>query len=211
MMRNWFLILLLGNILVALWQYREAPPGNAGRRASGIPTLELYAAPSAGAEPVLPAAASAAPQCVRVGPFMDARTTATARAALVEAGAEVSERSEQGQIWLGHWVQVGGFASLDRAEEARAQLAGGGLADAYIMQVDGEPRISLGVFRERPRADRVAQIARALGFDPLMTDRIRPAIERWLIVRLPADNRVALTDLASNGARILRSESVACE
>lgn len=208
MMRNWFLILLLGNVLVATWQYREAQPSGGGQRASGIPTLRLSAAPPAG---VAPAAASEAPQCVRVGPFMDARTTAAARAALVEAGAAVRERSEQGQIWLGHWVQLGGFASLESAEEARARLAAGGLADAYIMQVEGEPRISLGVFRERPRADSVAQIARSLGFQPETTDRIRPAIERWLIVRVPSDNPVALTDLASNGARILRSEAVACE
>jgi len=202
--RNLFLLLLLANLLLPAW-YRWALPPPVPMPAALPGELELLAAPS------LPVPVSAADQrCLQLGPFAsDAAAGAAARVLRAE-GLELREILRPGEQWLGNWVQVEGFASLEAAEAARRQLVAGGLSDAYIMQVDESHRISLGVFRERERADAVLRQARALGFDPALTDRTRPAQERWLELRLGPGQRFDAGMLGLPAARILRAEEVPC-
>ena len=97
------------------------------------------------------------------------------------------------------------------AETARQRLVAGGLADAYLMQDGAEPMISLGVFRDRSRADRVASAARTLGFMVTMRDRYRPAVEQWLLIRPRPDQAPEMADLSLAGDRIMRTESAPCD
>ena len=70
--------------------------------------------------------------------------------------------------------------------------------------------ISLGVFRDRDRADKVAVAAAALGFHPQTTDRYRAGIQYWLTVAVPAGRTLPLADLGRESGQILRSDQVAC-
>lgn len=205
-MRNLFLLLLLGNLVLFGWQrWGRVPP--APRPAPPVPSLDLLAPVAAAPEPGVPAGGV---RCLQLGPFEDPGTLASAARALRAAGREVREVLRPGEVWVGNWVQIDGLATLEAAEEARRRLVAGGLTDAYIMQVDGTHRISLGVFRERARAEGVQRRARELGFTPALGDRYRPAQEAWLELRQAPGERFDPALLALPAAQILRTEEVAC-
>jgi hypothetical protein len=209
MVRNLFLVLLLANVLLFAWQRWAAPPAppDLSESASVEPSLALVD-PPAGRD--ADTDAGSAVSCVRIGPF-DSPAMARRVARLLADNRIASQFvSKEGQTWLGHWVQVRGFTSADAAESARQQLLAGGLPDAYLTREDGSPAISLGVFRDRERAARVADSARTLGFNAVTTDRYRPAEEQWLLLSPTAGQRAVIARLTVPDARILRTEDAPC-
>jgi hypothetical protein len=78
------------------------------------------------------------------------------------------------------------------------------------MQDGPQPLISLGVFRDPDRADRVASAARQLGFEVGIRDRYRPGVEQWLVIRPRAGQSLMPADLGLAGDRIMRTEPAPC-
>ena len=148
--------------------------------------------------------------CLQIGPLPTNAAAQQARELLAARGVDAVPVARETQQWLGHWVQIDGFSSVAAAETAHQRLIAGGLADAYLMQDGAEPMISLGVFREKDRAERVAERARTLGFDVMMRDRYRPVVEQWLLIRPPAGQALGAADLSIAGDRIMRTENVPC-
>lgn len=213
-MRNLFLALVLANLLFLGWRLWVAPPD--------VPPLQLRAA--AGET----AAASLKPlnekkndqadttqsvlggTCLRVGPLADGELADTLRARLAAAGFPTSLASEDGQVWVGHWVQLEPVQTREAADQVVARLAAGGLPDAYVLQTSAPFSISLGVFRDRARADAIAAAATRLGFRPQLTDRYRNGVQYWLTVAVPPGRSPSLEQLGRETGQILRAESVAC-
>ncbi len=210
-MRNLLLILILANILALAWQYWIEPPPPPVTRGDG---LALYAAPGNRAGAGGGDAAGPGPPpgggCFRLGPLASAAAAQQAGETLMARGIEATPFSRDAPVWLGHWVQAAGFESVAAAETTRARLAAGGLPDALLMQDGPEPLISLGVFRERAGADRVADAARRLGVVVAVRDRYRPGVEHWLRIRPREDQALTPADLALAGDRILRVEPTDC-
>lgn len=210
-MRNLFLILLLANLLLLAWQQWINPataPPRAG--ASAVPGLALYREGPGGRPAAAPAVAPGPGACVRIGPFPDSAAATTASRTLEGRHLGVAGAAREGRAWLGRWVQIPGFPTADAAEEARRKLAAGGLADAYLIQEGSDHIVSLGVFREQERAERVAAAARQLGFAADIADRYRPVPEYWLVISPPAGGTLAPADLALPEAGILRRDLAAC-
>jgi hypothetical protein len=221
--RNLALALLLANLLVLAWSRWVSPLGEPAGP-TGLPALPEFrapppsataaAAPAAdpppGASPPGGAVPPMAAACVRIGPLPAADAAAGLAKTIESKGFSARTVALDGQAWLGHWVQLAGFGSAAEAEVARDRLAGGGLADAYLMQDGGTAIISLGVFRDRGGADRVAAAARRLGFAPVVTERYRPAVEHWVVAVLPPDSVLARDALAAGGSQILRVEAIEC-
>lgn len=214
-MRKVFLALLLANVLMLAWQFWVDPAPSA----SVLPgTDDLVAFPS-GSKPNLAwpgtgrTGAPLAPSgtCLRVGPLATAEAAQQAEELLAARGIDAVPFARDAQVWLGHWVQIAGFASVPAAETARQRLSAGGLPDAYLMQDGAQPMISLGVFRDRSGADRVATTARTLGFEVTLRDRFRPAVEQWLLIRPRPGQNLGPADLSLAGDRIMRTESTSCE
>jgi hypothetical protein len=220
--RNLALALLLVNLLMLAWSRWISPLGEpvAPER---LPPLADFRAPRAAAPaasaplaPSLDAGGGVPPPpppggaCVRVGPLPAMDAAAGLAKSIESKGFSARTVALDGQAWLGHWVQVAGFGSAAEAAAARDQLAAGGLADAYLMQDGGSAVISLGVFRDRGGADRVAAAARQLGFAPVVTERYRPAVEHWVVAVLPPDSVLARDALGAGGAQILRVEAIEC-
>jgi SPOR domain len=210
-MKNIFLALLLANLGVLAWQQwvdplpANLPPGPVQ------PGLHLYQpGTSPAARATRPSTPIAAGNCVRVGPFASAAGAAELASSMESRGVGVSVSKENGQIWLGNWVQVGGFLTLREAETARQRLQAGGLADVYLMQDASPPVISLGVFRDRAGADRVAGVARRLGFRPAQSDRFRATTEFWIQVKPAPGQSISAENLKLPGAQILRTEAAEC-
>lgn len=207
--RNIFLILLLANLLLIGWQLWVDPEPPATVRETVTNELAIYEqespAVTAGRRGV-----DVSSQCVYIGPVPDARAAQQLAVALASKGIRAEPIPREARVWLGHWVQVQEFADKERAEIARQRLLAGGLPDAYVMQDGPMTIISLGVFRERDRAERVIEAARRAGFTAVMRDRVRTAAEYWLVSDLVSGQQAVLRDIAVGYDRILRTKSLPC-
>ncbi|MEZ5562598.1 MAG: SPOR domain-containing protein [Gammaproteobacteria bacterium] len=207
-MRNIFLILLLANLLLLGWLLWVDPEPSVSIRSAGVNELAIYGRAD---PPAASPAGDAASQCLYVGPIPDINAARQLSASLAERGIKVEPVAREGRIWLGHWVQIQGFATREQAESARQRLLAGGLPDAYVMQDGPLTIISLGVFREQGRAQRVVEAARRAGFEAVMRERVRAASEYWLAADQASGQQAALRDLVAAGFdRILRAETAPC-
>lgn len=208
-MRNLFLILLFVNLLLLGWQLWVDPESSADISLAGSSELLIYGQQGSGA-PAAPGKVATSAQCVYIGPVPDAAAAQQLQGILAEREISAQPVMREGQVWVGHWVQVQGFADKDLAEAARQRLLAADLPDAYLMQDGATTIISLGVFRERARAERVREAARRAGFATVMKERVRAAAEYWLVSGLASDQQAALKDLGMADDRILRAESAPC-
>jgi hypothetical protein len=221
--RNLFLILLLANILLLAWNRWVLPltPQSPVLPGAGLAIYPAPEAPSRAAtgpgvrsvpEPPGPGTLGEVvdPACVQIGPLPAAEAAAELARSLGEQAIAARTVARDTQVWVGNWIQIGGFATQEDAAQARSMLVAGGLTDALLMQEGAEPIISLGVFREKERADRVVEIARRLGYRPISTNRYRPTVEYWLLARLPGGAISGGAALPLPRPGILRVESVQC-
>ncbi len=185
-MRNLVLALLFANLLYFFWNrwVGEAPPVDPGidivDPGELAPRAELAPAPAVGAaEPVLPA-------CISFGQF-DEREAADARLEeLTGEGYSAAIRSATGEVFIGHWVQVVDIEGRAAANALVARLTEGGMEEAYVVGDDAEGyTISLGLFSELERAERVELQAKAIGIDAVVGDRTREAEVFWVDVTSP--------------------------
>lgn len=213
-MRNLFLALLLANLLFLGWRLWVAPPEvPADRLLNRGPEPDIAATPVAASGRTGAAragAANGASRCLRIGPIADAQLADTLRSSLNRRGIGATTTSEEGQVWVGHWVQLESVASRKEADAIAARLAAGGLPDAYILQTSPPFSISLGVFRDKERADKVVAAATRLGFRPQMTNRYRAGLQYWLAAIVPPGAALSVDDLGRESGQILRAEPVAC-
>lgn len=146
-----------------------------------------------------------------MGPLPDVAAAQQVAQQLSARGFAVTPEAHDDQVWLGHWVQIIGFDSVPAAERARQRLVAAGINDVYLMQEGPQPILSLGVFRERDRADHLASAARALGFNVSVRARYRPVVQQWLLLRPPAGKAVDRSALNLGSDRIVRVEAAPCE
>lgn len=206
-MRNVFLLLLFANLLLLGWVFWADPELPVAASLRGGNELAIFGqAESAVAD----APAGASSQCLFIGPMPDLGAAQQLSAALAKRDIRVEPVARQVRVWLGHWVQIQGFADREMADAARQRLLAAGLPDAYVMQDGPLNIVSLGVFRERGRAERVVEAAREAGFRAVMRDRVRTGTEYWLASGRPGSQRAALGELAANFDRILRTELGPC-
>ena len=176
-MKNLLLLLLLANILYFMWgAFTEKPeePGTAIVEESELgPPLEVTtgrdseAVASVGAvlgsgEPS-DLEAVVGRSCVTIGPFKVKTDADSAGLEYSQEGMNASVRSTRGQIFVGHWVQIRNVESEMQANEMLATLTEGGLTDAYLVRTEDEGlKISLGLFGDLERAERIELQARSL-------------------------------------------------
>jgi cell division septation protein DedD len=163
-----------------------------------------------------PVATSAAKsQCVSIGPFQDLTSAAQASATLQASGQESRQRLEQGELWVGYWVHVPGYAKREDAERAVAKLKQNGITDVYISlgtaDAASSSTVSLGVFKDAERAQNLLAEAKNLGFPAQITDRTRSGSVYWvdLDVKGAAPN-FDFSTLGAQPGKILRLEQRAC-
>lgn len=205
-MRFALLTLMLANLLLGAWQFWIEPEDPVGPGPGG---LALFAE-----SPVTPPpeAGLLAGTCLRVGPLPLKLEPQRESVRLGALGIDARPIAEDAPLWLGHWVQIGGFTDQPAAAAALQSLVAGGIADAYLMQDQGQSLISLGVFQERPRADRRADAIRALGFPAVrVRDRYRPSVESFLLIRLGPDQTLKPGDMSWADEQIIRPILAPCD
>jgi hypothetical protein len=172
------------------------------------PTVRVPAKPSESVE----ATNISAQKCVSVGPFQDLPTVVQASAVIKGAGFDSRQRLEQGELWVGHWVSISGFADHDSAQSAIDKLKSKGVNDAYILPgSDPSNVISLGVFKDHERAQRRLNEAKSLGLDATIADRTRSGSVYWVDVDLKDGKQNLDTSiLSSQPGKIVRLETRSC-
>jgi hypothetical protein len=97
-----------------------------------------------------------------------------------------SLRTTQGQIFVGHWVQIRNVESNEVGNAMLARLHEGGLTDAYLVDTDDEGlKISLGLFGDVSRAERVELQAKSLELPADITPRTREGTVFFVDIGLP--------------------------
>jgi hypothetical protein len=159
-MKNLLLVLLLANILYFMWGFfadSGSEPGIAivdesdlGPPLAATANRDAEAAASVGAvlgsgEPS-DLEALVGRTCVTVGPFRSSEDAERARAEYSGDGMRTAQRSGQGQIFIGHSVQVIDVPTRDEGRAMLAKLHESGLGDAFLVgnEEDGLA-ISLGI------------------------------------------------------------------
>ena len=199
-MRNLLLVLLLANILYFLWGtfVNESPElGVAVVNESELgPPLEvsdvLHAEAAISVGAVLgfgkpsDLAAVVGRSCVTIGPFKSGTDADAALAEYEGEGMRVKMRSTQGQIFVGHWVQIRNIPDRAAGNEMIVKLQGGGLGDAYMVETEDDGlKISLGLFGEISRAERIELQAKSLELPADITPRTRQATVFFVDIGLP--------------------------
>jgi hypothetical protein len=229
-LRNIALGLLLANLLLLAWKSWVVPPDlvNPARMSAGegaqlvlvnrATGAEEAAAPGTAASAAMDASATSSAagrgnqmQCTRIGPFSEVDVADSVSQQLKAADFVVSRTSKVGEIWVGYWVQLVDLKTAAKAAAMVDRLINAGLVDAYVFQSEPTISISLGVFRSRKGADRVAGMARDMGLRPETTDRFHPGVEHWLTVKIQNSRKFSLSDIKIATNSILRTESLPCE
>lgn len=224
-MRNLLLILLLANILYFLWtRFVEEPPetGVVTVRESELgPTLEVSkvavaeAATSIGA--VLGSgrpsdlAAVVGRSCVSIGPFKTNTEADGALADYASEGMRANVRTTQGKIFVGYWVQIRNIPDRDSGNAMLETLKSGGLAEAYLAPAEaGGFDISLGLFGDVGRAERVELQAKSLQLPAQITPRSREDTVFFVDIALPPGKGAGAMMEKYGEERVLLRDAATC-
>jgi hypothetical protein len=199
-MRNLLLLLLLANILYYMWgrfvddpdqlgvvvvsESELGPPLNVSSMVVAEAATSVGAVLGSGKPSDL--AALVGRSCVTIGPF---KTNTDADGALADyenEGMRANVRTTQGQVFVGHWVQIRNIPDRDAGNAILDKLKAGGLGDAYLVPTDDEGlKISLGLFGEMSRAERVELQAKSLDLLADITPRTRDQTVFFVDIGLP--------------------------
>ena len=223
-MKNLLLLLILANVLYLMWGMfttEERQPGIAVVEEADLgPPLEVTTGQDsdsiASVGAVLgsgePSALEAVVgrSCVTIGPFTVGGDADSAVLEYTNEGMRAALRSDRGQVFVGHSVQVDNVANRADGRAMIEKLVEQGLGDAFIVGNDEVGyAIALGIFGNAGNAEKVELQARAAGFEVTITPMSRedqvffvdiglpPGKGAGAIVEKYGEERVALRDAAT--------------
>lgn len=199
-MKNLLLLLLLANILYFLWgMFVEDPPerGVAILEEADLgPTLELVGVPGSnnaadntantGSGRSLDFESYNGRACATIGPFREPDAADAVADEFSDNSMRARVRTTDIQVFVGHWVQIRDVADDAAAEEMLGKLSRGGLKDAYLVRTEDEGlKISLGLFEELDRAEKVELEARSLDLPANIAPRMVDRTVHFVDIELP--------------------------
>ncbi len=224
-MKNLLLILLLANILYFVWGMFSDDPPQPGvaivDEAELGPPLEVTtntsvdAAASVGA--VLgsgePSALSAVVgrSCVSVGPFRTSEDADRAKMEYAGEGMRTAMRSGQGEIFIGHSVQVQNVPDREAGRAMLNRLHAGGLGDAFLVgNEEIGMSISLGIFGDQANAEKVELQAKSIGFDVDISPMTRDTAVFFIDIGLPPGKGASAIVEKYGEDRVLLRDAATC-
>jgi hypothetical protein len=197
-MRNLLLLLVLANILYFIWEMVVEEPPETGVVVVEVsqlgPPLQLSrtAQPATsvgamlGSSGQMDLAAVVGRSCVSIGPFTSSPEAQGIFRDYRNEGMRVAVRSTEGQVFVGYWVQIRDVPDRESGNAMIGKLVAGGLTDAYLVPTDDEGlKISLGLFGEMSRAERVELQAKSLNMLAEISQRTREETVYFVDIALP--------------------------
>jgi hypothetical protein len=213
-MRALLLLLLFANIAFFAWsRWIAAPVAPAVTPSPSATPLVLAREAPPAVEPAVAAAEEGPARCVSIGPFLDLTEAARASTRLRELGFGPRQRVSEGPVWSGWWVALERLDGREAAEEVVERLRRFGVTDAYIMPgAEAGVTVSLGLFSEQPRALRRLDEVKALGYEPVVSERQRTGTVYWIDADLPVPGELPDPALfEGEQGRITRLEMRPCD
>lgn len=213
-----FLLLFAANIGVGAWIVlgarapRPAPPPSHDP-AVGALVLLSEREPSGEAQRAELATAPidvGSETCASLGPFATQSDMRRALNALTPLVSHIQFRETQSQESRGFTVFLPAPPTRDEALKLARQLTAKGVRDFYVVTAgERQNTISLGLFHDRPNADKRRDQLAQLGFAPTVEERSDTSTQYWLDWSTPRghpiDWRAALGE-----ARLLTAREVRC-
>lgn len=194
------MLLVLANVLYWMWGWFVEEPAETGivvvdESDIGLP-LKLTRSTVAQATDSVGAvlrtgklselAAVVGQSCVSLGPFKTDMDADVALTEYLSDGLRASMRTSEGQVFVGHWVQIRNIPDWEEGNEILLKLRDGGRADAYLVPTEDKGlKISLGVFSERGRAERVKLQAKSMDLPADISPRMRDTTVFFVDIGLP--------------------------
>lgn len=200
MLRIFFFILLLANLVLLLW-YTQIAPRAAGADVPAVPQdkrlvlLQEHQHRQAGATPQpleipevqlaqeelqLPAPEPAV-TCHTIGPFSELERAKVVSERIHRLGATVTRRNKTEQEQYGYRVFLPPYRTREEAVAATQKLAKNGIQDYFIISdEDRKNGISLGLFRKKSGAIRRMEQVSRFDFKPQLEIRYRDNTIYWL-------------------------------
>ena len=224
-MKNILLMLLLANILYLMWGLftnEESQPGVAFVEESDLgPPLDVTtgrdsdtiasvgAVLGSGEPSALEAVVGRS--CVTIGPFKENVDADSAVLGYSSEGMKAILRATRGQIFVGHWVQIRNVADEAEANSLLEQLTAGGLTDAYLVRTEDEGmKISLGLFGDVERAEKIELQARSLDLPAEISPRTREGDVFFVDIGLPPGKGAGAIIEKYGEDRVLLREAATC-
>ena len=224
-MKNLLLILLLANILYFVWGVFSDKGGQPGvvivdegqlgpplavMAYDGDESIASVGAVLGSGEPSA-LAAVVGRSCVTLGPFRESVDAETAQTQYAGEGMRTFLRSAQGEIFVGHWVQIRTIPDRATANQMLDKLKEGGLTDAYLIDNDdGSYNISLGLFGDIDRAERVELQAKSLDLPAGIMQRTREGTIYFVDIGLPPGKGAGAMIEQYGEDRVLLREQATC-
>lgn len=221
-MKNLLLLLLVANILYFIWGRATEPSPGAGVTILDVseigPPLALADArtvrrtePSPDPDPSTDLAAVIGRSCVSIGPFTNSAEAERVLQDYEREGMWGDVRSTQGQLFVGHWVQIRNIPDRQVGDAMLNRLVNGGLGDAYLLASDEEGlKISLGLFGDIARAERVELQAESLNLPAEITPRMRDATVFFVDIALPPGRGASAMVERFGEEKVLLREAASC-
>jgi len=198
-MKNLLMLLILANVLYYLWGRFVEEPEQTGvvvvNESELGPPLSVSASIVEAATSVGAVLGSGKPSdlaavigrsCVSIGPFKSNGDADGALSEYESQGMRASVRTTQGQVFVGHWVQIRNIPDRETGNAMLDKLREGGLGDAYLVPTEDDGlKISLGLFGEMSRAERIELQAKSLELPADITPRMRDATVFFVDIGLP--------------------------
>jgi len=224
-MRNLLLLLLLANILFALWAgfvSETAEPGIVVVEEGDLgPPLVVSTSQNADVAASIGAVlgsgepsdleAVVGRSCVSIGPFRANTDAETALTEYAGEGMRTALRSSHGQLFVGYWVKIRNIADSLTANEMLQKLHEGGLSDAYLVTSEDEGLyISLGLFGDSERAEKVELQAKSLELSADITPKTREGTMFFVDIGLPPGKGAGAMIEKYGEEKVLLREAATC-
>jgi hypothetical protein len=120
-------------------------------------------------------------------------------------------RSAHGEIFVGHWVQIRNIADNRTANDMLRKLHDGGLSDAYLVTSEDDGLyISLGLFGEESRAEKVELQARSLDLPVVVVPKTREGNMFFVDIALPPGKGAGAMIEKYGESKVLLREAASC-
>lgn len=223
-MKALMFLVIIANIILLLWEYRsgaftpatpaptqEAPDQEPILLLSEVkvttpeiadtvpPLLEKQAEITLPDEQVIPEKIDEklAPRCYEIGPLAQAKDVQSLATGIM-AGYALKTIDKNGQI-PNRYNVLSRTNSLNEAEVIIKQLKNQGITDFFLRRTQtGSEEISLGVFSREERAQTLQKQMLAFGIDADIAIEYKTKIQKYLLIKLEADQLDALESLQKN-------------
>ena len=223
-MRNLLLALVLANVLYFLWgMFKPAEPqfGVAVVKEEDLgPPMDVSSNIAEASSSVGAVLGSGQPSnlsaivgrsCVTIGPFKNAPEAQGAVNTYAGQGMTATVRTTQGQVFVGHWVQIRNIQDRETGDAMLRILREGGMGDAYLVDDDEEGlKISLGLFGEMSGAEKVELQAKSLNLPADITPRMRETTVSFVDIGLPPGKGAGAMIEKYGEERVLLRDKATC-